>query len=180
MSQTSPMDRRSALKFGLAGTLSLFSGTAFGAVSVSRSLSFLNLHTGESATATYWENGQYISEATRTLDYLLRDHRTNEVREIDRGILDQLYRLRLLVGNDRPFHVISGYRSARTNAMLARRSGGVARRSYHQFGMAIDVRLPGTRLQDLRNAALSMKAGGVGYYRRSNFIHLDTGRVRFW
>jgi len=146
----------------------------------SRLLSFENLHTGEHASVTYWKDGAYIPDALKVLDHLLRDHRTNEVMEIDRQLFDQLHQLQALMESTKPFQIISGFRSPRTNAMLARRSGSVSKRSYHQFGMAVDVRLPGTRLRDLRMAALSMNVGGVGYYPRSNFIHLDTGRVRFW
>jgi uncharacterized protein YcbK (DUF882 family) len=174
------IERRKVLRLGLAGVCALAGGPSFAATSGSRSLSFENLHTGEQASIPYWENGVYIPTALKALDHLLRDHRTNEVMKIDRDLFDQLHHLQASVENPRPFQIISGYRSPQTNAMLARRSGGVSKRSYHQFGMAIDVRLPGTRLRVLRQAALSMKAGGVGYYPRSGFIHLDTGRKRFW
>ncbi len=173
------INRRRVLQFGIAGACALASGPVF-ANGHARELSFENLHTDEKITFTYWENGEYVAEALKAFNHLLRDHRIDEVLSIDRDLFDQLHRLKTLVRNDEPFQVISGYRSAKTNAMLARRSGGVSRRSYHQFGMAIDIRLPCTRLRDLRKAALSMKAGGVGYYRRSNFVHLDTGRPRFW
>ena len=173
------INRRRVLRFGTAGVCALLTGPAFANLQ-SRDLSFENLHTGEKAAGTYWRNGEYVVEVLNAFDYLLRDHRTDEVLSIDRHLFDQLHRLKTLVGSNQPFQVISGFRSARTNAMLARRSGGVSRRSYHQFGMAIDIRLPGTDLGVLRDAALSMKAGGVGYYRRSNFVHLDTGRARFW
>lgn len=112
---------------------------------------------------------------------MLRDHRSGDVHEIDRDLLDQLASLqRLLEVGKRPFHVISGYRSPKANAILAARSGGVATKSLHQQGRAIDVRMPGVELRALHRAALSMQAGGVGYYARSNFVHLDTGRVRRW
>ncbi|NKB22340.1 MAG: DUF882 domain-containing protein [Alphaproteobacteria bacterium] len=174
------MDRRKILRLGVAGVCTLAGAPVFAATTQRRFLSFEHLHTGEKDTITYWEDGAYVSDALKSLDHLLRDHRTDEVLSIDRDLFDQLHRLQRLVGSNQTFQVISGYRSPRTNAMLARRSGGVSKRSYHQFGMAIDVRLPGTGLRDLKSAALSMKAGGVGYYPRSNFVHLDTGRVRFW
>jgi uncharacterized protein YcbK (DUF882 family) len=174
------VERRQVLRFGLAGICSLVGRPVLASTDGSRSLSFENLHTNEHASITYWENGAYIPDALKALDHLLRDHRTGEVTDIDRALFDQLHRLQVMVGSSKSFQIISGYRSPRSNAMLARRSGGVSKRSYHQFGMAIDIRLPGTRLRDLRLAALSMRTGGVGYYPRSNFIHLDTGRVRFW
>lgn len=172
--------RRKVLQLGLAGIYMVAGGPAFAAINGSRSLSFENLHTGEQTSVTYWDNGTYVPDALKALDHLLRDHRTDEVHSIDRGLFNQLHRLQALAENTRPFQIISGYRSPLTNAMLARRGGGVSKRSYHQYGMAIDVRLPGTPLPDLRKAALTMKAGGIGYYPRSDFIHLDTGRVRFW
>ena len=110
----------------------------------------------------------------------MRDYRANEIKPIDPVLLDQLYALKLKTGTKSPFHVISGYRTPATNAMLRRRSNGVARRSYHTKGKAIDIRLPGYDTHRLRNAALSLRSGGVGYYRNSNFVHVDTGPVRTW
>ena len=144
------------------------------------SLAFYNTHTGERLSLVYREGGEYITEAMAEIDRLLRDHRTGEVARIDPALLDQLHRLQMLLDAKQPFHVISGYRSPATNARLAAASGGVARRSLHMQGQAIDIRLPGRPLQDVRRAALSMQAGGVGFYQRSDFVHLDTGRVRAW
>ena len=110
----------------------------------------------------------------------LRDHRTGDVHPIDPQLLDLLTHLQQSVDSARAFEVISGYRSPKTNAMLASNSGGVARKSLHMQGMAIDIRLPGKRLKDLRAAALSLEAGGVGYYPSSDFVHVATGRVRSW
>ncbi len=143
-------------------------------------LAFYNLHTGERLSLVYREGGEYLSDAMTEIDRLLRDHRTGEVARIDPDLLDQLHRLHTLLDAREPFHVISGYRSPATNAKLAAASGGVAKRSLHMLGQAIDIRLPGRDLADVRNAALSMQAGGVGFYQRSNFVHLDTGRVRAW
>ncbi|RIK96610.1 MAG: Twin-arginine translocation pathway signal [Burkholderiales bacterium] len=144
-------------------------------------LAFVNTHTGESLDVVYREGPRYLGDALAEIDRVLRDHRSGDVHEIDRALLDQLVQLRarLDVGK-RPFHVISGYRSPRTNAMLASRSSGVASRSLHLQGRAIDIRMPGVDLADVHRAALSMQAGGVGYYARSDFVHLDTGRVRRW
>ncbi|MDT3678244.1 MAG: DUF882 domain-containing protein [Burkholderiaceae bacterium] len=144
-------------------------------------LAFVNTHTGESLDVVYREGPRYLGDALAEIDRVLRDHRSGDVHEIDRALLDQLEQLRarLDVGK-RPFHVISGYRSPRTNAMLAARSSGVASQSLHLQGRAIDIRMPGVELTALHRAALSMQIGGVGYYARSDFVHLDTGRVRRW
>lgn len=145
-----------------------------------RVLKFYNLHTGEQLNATYWADGEYVSDEVSAIDHLLRDHRTEQVTVMDRELFDLLYVLQHKVGSSGIYHVISGYRSPKTNAMLNKTTTGVAKRSLHTRGMAIDLRLPGTELKHLRQAALSLKAGGVGYYPRSNFIHVDTGRPRFW
>lgn len=144
-------------------------------------LAFVNTHTGESLDVVYREHGHYLDDAIGEIDRVLRDHRNGEVFPIDRALLDQLDALgALLDAGTRPFHVISGYRSPATNAMLAARSGGVATRSLHMSGRAIDIRLPGVPLAALHRAALGMRAGGVGFYPRSGFVHVDTGRVRSW
>ncbi len=146
-----------------------------------RRLSLYNLHTGERLTTTYWADGAYREEELAAVNQLLRDHRTDEVSAIDRKLLDRLYTLQQQLGSHDTFQVISGYRSPATNAKLQKVSnGGVAKRSLHMQGRAIDIRLPGVELKQLRQAALAQKAGGVGYYERSNFVHLDTGRTRFW
>jgi len=145
-----------------------------------RRLSFYNLHTAERLSTTFWVDGSYDSGELAAIDYLLRDHRTGEVTAIDPALLDRLYALHQTFGEHRTFHVISGYRSPLTNAALSSRSSGVAKRSLHMDGRAIDIRLPGVELANLRKAALAQRAGGVGYYAKSNFIHLDTGRPRFW
>lgn len=145
-----------------------------------RKIQMRNLHTGEKIKATYWEDGKYISETMRDVAKLLRDHRTGDKHRIDAGLMDILYDLQLRIGTRKGFHVVSGYRSPKTNRMLNKRSGGVAKRSLHMRGRAIDIRLPGTNLHNLRKAALSMRAGGVGYYPQANFLHVDTGRYRTW
>jgi uncharacterized protein YcbK (DUF882 family) len=145
-----------------------------------RRLAFSNTHTGERLDVVYSEGGRYLEDALAAIDHLLRDHRTDEVRPIDRALLDVLASLRDKLDTAEPFHVISGYRSPATNAKLAAASGGVARNSLHLQGRAIDIRVPGRPLAQVRGAALAMGAGGVGYYRSSDFVHLDTGRVRSW
>lgn len=145
-----------------------------------RELSFVNLHTGEKLTAEYAHGGKYVPSALRAIEKLLRDHRSGDVHRIDPALLDQIHALRKKVGAKAPFHVISGYRSPQTNALMCETSSGVAVNSFHCKGQAIDVRLPGVALKQLRKAALSMKAGGVGYYPDDNFVHVDTGPVRRW
>lgn len=171
--------RRALFRLGLGGMCSLVGLPAIAAPG-HRSLSFQHLHTGEALRVTYWADGQYIPEALDDVNRLMRDFRTGEVTTMDSRLLDLLNRLRRTMESAEPFHIISAYRSPRTNAALIRQGRGVARRSLHMDGMAIDVRLPGRRLRDLRRAALDLGVGGVGYYPRSNFVHLDTGRVRFW
>lgn len=145
-----------------------------------RALSLHNLHTGERLTRTFWADGEYLIEPLADIDHVLRDHRSGDVHPIDPHLLDLLHRLRHSVDSSKPFDIISGYRSPRTNAMLRGNSSGVAKKSLHMQGKAIDVRLPGRQLSTLREAALSLKAGGVGYYSKSDFLHMDTGRVRRW
>ncbi len=145
-----------------------------------RRLSFRHTHTGEYLELSYMEGGRYVPDALAALDHLLRDFRSGEIHPIDPGLFDILYALRLQTGNSRPFEIISGYRSAHTNAMLRQRGNGVARRSLHMQGRAIDIRLRGTRTAVLRDAAISLHRGGVGYYPASDFIHVDTGRIRYW
>jgi uncharacterized protein YcbK (DUF882 family) len=129
----------------------------------------------------YWQNGRYIGDALTEINHVLRDHRANTTHSIDTALLDLLYRLQTTVGNERPFEVISGYRSPASNEVLRLTGGGgVAKMSLHMVGKAIDIRQPGTDLLKLHAAAKSLKGGGVGLYRGSNFIHVDTGRVRYW
>ncbi len=143
-------------------------------------LSFHNRHTGESLELPYRTATGYIPETLTAIDYLLRDLRTGEIHAIDPQLLDFVYALRERLDTTAPFDVISGYRSPATNAALARLGRGVARNSLHVYGMAIDFRVPGRRLRDVRRAALALKGGGVGYYPKSGFVHLDVGRVRRW
>ena len=145
-----------------------------------RRLSFVHTHTGERLSVVYAENGRYIPEALSEINHVLRDFRSGEIHRIDPPLLDQLADLAALTGDNRPYEVICGYRCPATNAMLRQHSHGVAKSSLHMSGRAIDIRLPGVQLKDLHTAALSMRAGGVGYYPRSDFIHIDTGRVRRW
>lgn len=145
-----------------------------------RSLSMVSTHTGESLEVRYFEGGRYIPEALTGLNRVLRDHRTGDVATIDPRLFDQLHALASCAGCAPHYEIISGYRSPATNAKLRQASTGVATKSLHMEGRAIDVRLPGVPLSRLRDLAISLKAGGVGYYPKSDFVHLDTGRVRTW
>lgn len=145
-----------------------------------RELSFYNTHTGEKLSATFWSDGNYLDDGVEAISWILRDHRAGIANPIDTKLLDLLHQLQEKVEQQKEFHVISGYRSLATNDMLNKRSSGVAKRSYHTLGKAIDVRLPGFDTSQLHKAAISLKGGGVGYYSSSNFVHLDVGRVRYW
>jgi uncharacterized protein YcbK (DUF882 family) len=145
-----------------------------------RKVALHNLHTGESLQAIYWEEGRYVPDALAAVNKVLRDFRTGDQHMMDPGLIDLLARLNGKVEARGPFQVISGYRSPRTNAMLHEHSDGVASKSLHMQGMAIDIRVEGVALDHLHNAALDIGRGGVGFYPTSNFVHVDVGRVRQW
>lgn len=175
---------RRGLLVGMAGAAALI-GASLPAEAARRtlqprSLAFCNLHTGEKLDTVYWAEGRYLPEAMRRINWLLRDFRTDEVYPMDPALLDLLTDLQAKLRTSEPFHVISGYRSPETNAMLASYSDGVAQNSQHLLGKAIDIRVPGRHLAHVRAAAMSLRRGGVGYYPHSDFVHVDTGRVRYW
>jgi uncharacterized protein YcbK (DUF882 family) len=148
-----------------------------------RVLSFFNTHTGERLKTAYCCGGVYQPDALAQVNHILRDFRANEIKPIDPKLLDLLHELGGTLETDQPFHIISGYRSPHTNALLRERGGattGVATKSLHMVGKAIDIRVPGVKLDNLRGAARSLQLGGVGYYPSPNFVHVDTGRVRYW
>jgi uncharacterized protein YcbK (DUF882 family) len=174
--------RRRFLKLGMATATTFAIPNALASINKQpeRKLSLLNLHTGESINATYWAEGHYQTSELRAINRILRDHRTGEVVNIDQNLVDLLNILHHEMNGRQPFHVISGYRSPHTNAKLRSKSNGVAKKSLHMQGKAIDIRLPGRQLSQLHTAALNLKSGGVGYYPKSDFIHVDTGNVRNW
>jgi uncharacterized protein YcbK (DUF882 family) len=148
-----------------------------------RVLSFFNTHTDERLTTCYCSGGRYQPDALAAINHILRDFRVDETRDIDPKLLDLLHDLGQRLETEEPFHIISGYRSPRTNSLLRARGGsrsGVASGSLHMVGKAIDIRVPRVHLDHLRAAARSLRRGGVGYYPASNFVHVDTGRVRYW
>jgi len=145
-----------------------------------RDLSLYNIHTGESAAVAYCRSGRIIPPSLETINHVLRDYRTGEVKEIDVRLLDLLNALSRKTAAGRPFHVISGYRSPRTNAYLRANGRGVAEHSLHLQGRAVDIRMPGLGLRELYRVALSLRGGGVGFYPASDFVHVDIGPVRTW
>ena len=145
-----------------------------------RSLAFVHTHTSERLVAPYFRNGCYQEQCLQSVNHFLRDFRTEESHPIDPALLDVLFELQVLANREATFEVISGYRSPATNAQLRSGSSGVASHSLHMEGKAIDIRISGFSTTKLRDYALSMKRGGVGYYAASDFVHVDTGRVRFW
>jgi len=175
--------RRTALVGGaamLAGFMPAAPAIAkIGRVGVRR-LGFVNLHTHEKIDVEYFADGNYISDGVRALDRFMRDVRDGRRTRMDRDLYDLLFDLRVRMNTNEPFHLISGYRSPDTNAWLRSLGRGVAKRSLHMRGLAADIRLPGRDLRQVWRAARGMKRGGVGIYTRSNFIHVDTGRVRYW
>jgi uncharacterized protein YcbK (DUF882 family) len=145
-----------------------------------RSLAMYNTHTGESINLVYCENGYYVPEALNEINYFFRDFRANLVKPIDSRLLDLLHEIHQSSDTTKPFNLVSGYRSPKTNAMLATQYEGVARHSMHIEGKAADINLPGRQLSILQRLALAMRFGGVGYYPQSGFVHVDTGRIRHW
>ncbi len=175
------ISRRAFLKLGmLAAALPVPAAAGQGCSAAERRLRFHNLHTGEKADLAYWVAGDYVPESLLEINRVLRDHRTDQVAAIDTRLLDLLGRVSAIVGASRPIEVISGYRSPASNLMLVENTSGVAKRSLHMEGKAIDLRIPGIPLADLHHAGLMLQGGGVGYYPESNFVHLDVGRVRTW
>ena len=145
-----------------------------------RQLSFYHTHTRLSLDVVYFANGEYVDSALDDINRFLKDFRTGEVTEINPELLDLLHDVRNELGPDATFEVISAYRSPRTNEMLRTTTSGVAKNSHHIKGNAIDVRLRGIRTTTLRDTAIRMQRGGVGFYPKSDFVHVDMGPVRTW
>lgn len=142
-------------------------------------MSFYNRHTGESLKkCAFWVEGKFVPEALKDINKLFRDHRTNTIHAIDRDLLTLLHQIRQKLGTTEPFHLISGYRSPKSNCMLASNSQGVAKKSLHLVGKAADIYVPGRSLKHVQGAAKALSRGGVGRY--TQFVHVDTGRVRYW
>jgi uncharacterized protein YcbK (DUF882 family) len=172
---------RHTARIAAAAALPAVWTTARAAVADGRSLAMRHLHTGERIEVVYAVGDRYVPQALGSLDRFLRDHYSGDVGTMDPRLFDALFRVQAALGTGRAFEIISGYRCPATNTLLRRtRGGGVATHSLHMEGRAIDVRLPGIALTQLRDAALSLGMGGVGFYPREDFVHIDTGRVRRW
>jgi uncharacterized protein YcbK (DUF882 family) len=188
MTKGNTLGRRAFITFSAAGALALSSTPLMAAPAITgkataastRTLALVNLNTGDSGKFLYWENGQYIPEALRDISMALRDARNGEVHDISPELIDLVVRLQQKLNTGNPMHVVSAFRSQETNDQMAARSRGVAKRSYHLDGMALDLRVPGRGLNQVRGAALQLAGGGVGYYPRGNFVHVDVGPVRRW
>lgn len=180
------LDRRQVLSMGLVGLLGaivplLPSRRAFASANTaSWRVAIRHSHTGETFNGVYRVGDTYLPEAFERLNYVLRDFRTNEVFPMDPRALDIVSIIQKKTGARAPVEVLSGYRSPKTNAMLRHNSGGVAKNSLHMYGQAIDIRMRGYNTSKLRKIATALHAGGVGYYPKSNFVHVDTGAVRSW
>ncbi|MCG6865708.1 MAG: DUF882 domain-containing protein [Thiogranum sp.] len=166
-----------------SGALLLASGLlpfATASASTRRFISLVNTHTSERLELCYFRDGKFVADACQRLDYLLRDFRSGDVHNIDPKLYDVVHAIQTEVGHRGQVEIISGYRSPATNAKLRSSSTGVAKRSLHMQGQALDIRLRGVDSAKVRDAALALRAGGVGYYKKSDFVHVDTGRVRHW
>ena len=174
--------RRSVLIGGLGGLASLSAAGRAAATLVAdvNTLSFYNLHTAETLKVTYREHGDIVPGTLEAVNHLLRDFRTDEVHTIDVELLDTLSLLYDQFGRRGRFEIISGYRSPQTNEALRQVTTGVAKKSLHLSGRAIDIRSTAAKTTELRAAALKLQRGGVGYYAKSNFVHIDTGAFRAW
>ena len=178
----SPVGRRAVL--GLTGPICaslLFSSSREAEAALrERSVLLHHCHTGETLRSVYFAEGRYQKDELRAATHHLRDWRDNTQLPVDPNLLDLLWSLRAALGSKEPIQVFCGYRSPETNAMLRRTRGGAARHSLHMRAMAVDLRIEGRPLRQVRRAAMALKAGGVGYYPRSGFVHVDTGDVRYW
>ena len=179
------LSRRNFIKLLVcSGILSYSSKFALAAIDgialKERSLSLFNPRTKEGFEGIYWCDGDYVSNALNNVNHIMRDIRTNDVKPIDTHLLDLIFSISIKLKPEAPFRVISGYRSQKTNTLLRKRGNGAAKKSYHIKGQAVDIRLPGHRTSVLRRAAYELKKGGVGYYPKRRFVHIDVGPVRYW
>lgn len=183
MSNVCPTRRKLVLGLSASVTTVLLPHPIFAKplpIEPAKELSLFNIHTREHQHGSFWQNGHYIENTLQTFNHLLRDHRQNQAIDMDKDLYQLLHALKESLNTDNEYHVISGYRSPVTNSMLAKQSNGVAKKSYHMRGMAIDIAIRDVKLKHLREAAIELKLGGVGYYPKSGFIHVDTGPIRTW
>ena len=173
-------NRRKILTAGLALPALSIPSLGYCSSGPARQLAFYHTHTGKTLDIVYREGAEFLPGALGSIDDFLRDFRTGEAHAIDPRLLDQLHDLRTALGSTSRIEIISAYRSPKTNNQLRSKSNGVAKRSLHMQGRALDIRLTDVPTRDLHSAALELQSGGVGYYPKSQFIHIDTGRVRRW
>ncbi len=184
-------DRRGFLRHGLAAGMmaalgaTILPGTSWAqdanpAALGGRDIHIFNAHTGDKFIGSYWHNGRYLPDAFAGIKHVMRDHRSGDTFPIDPRLMDILFVLQNKLDSKGGFRVLSGYRSPKSNALLRRNGEGVAKNSLHMTGQAIDISMPGTPLSRLHNTALAVHSGGVGYYPKTGFVHVDTGRVRSW
>ena len=179
------VDRRTLIRMGLiTAAAAVVPGnvlaSAIDPVSDIRELYLYNVSTHEDLKVVYWKDGWYIPEALAEIDHIFRDFRTGKVKTIKKELLDLLFNVRKKINVDEPFHIISGYRSPDSNAILRQHNKSVARNSLHMYGKAVDIRVPGYSLKTLRREVMKLGKGGVGYYPRAKSIHVDIGDVRYW
>ena len=174
--------RRDFLKKSFAVTSTAFISQNLFSLSlpVDKTLHLYNIHTGESIKATFWAKDHFVESEIRRLDYFFRDYRLNKVADMDINLYRLLYAIQLVGDTKKPVEIISGYRSVQTNEILRKYSRGVAKHSFHTLARAVDFNIKDRYLKDTLKVARKLQVGGVGYYPKSGFIHIDTGRVRFW
>lgn len=184
MTEQINLSKRRFMQIGLAATAGLTLRPAFALASPfapkMKEIAFHNLHTDEKLRVTYFKNGQIDRSAMTQINHILRDFRTGDIFPMSANLIDLLHDLQARLRTDSVIEIISGYRSPKTNAMLASSSDGVARRSYHMKGLATDIRMHGVSLRQIQTAALFMRRGGVGFYPKSDFVHVDVGPIRHW
>jgi uncharacterized protein YcbK (DUF882 family) len=179
------IDRRRFCKIGAQAALcGIFPVSAIASIdrllAQKRNLFFFNTHTGQKLDVCYYAQGEYQPEALKKINYIFRDHRTEEIKPIHKGLLNLLHSISMTLDRPTRLHIISGYRSPVTNAKLSKKSKYVVKNSLHIKGKAADIRIPEYDTRRLRNTCMKLKAGGVGYYRKSDFVHVDIGLVRQW
>jgi uncharacterized protein YcbK (DUF882 family) len=187
MTETKRHARRDLLGVAAAAVAGLIAVPLFPAPAIAvprapykRALALRNLRTGDSLDLVYWAEGRYLPDAMQRIAFVMRDGRTEETHVIDHRLIDLMVRLRTALRTSEPLQVVCGYRSPETNEALRETTEGVAANSLHMIGEAVDLRVPSRALAAVRRAAVSLKAGGVGYYPHSNFVHVDVGPVRRW
>lgn len=178
------LSRRDVINMGTVGLVTsvapLLAGQAKAAAPKMWQVSFRQAHTGESFSGVYRVGDQYLPDVFERLNYMMRDFRTGEAFPMDPRVIDILSMVQAGTGKSTPLEILSAYRTPKTNAMLRRISEGVARNSYHMYGQAVDIRMPGYNTKKLGAVARSLRQGGVGYYPKSHFVHVDTGELRSW